>query len=605
MLRLPLMLNQPVEKMTIMQLLGRIGSQTSVGLKHLLYPGHGIGRAEDTLSTALETMGSGFLLLDHHNRLIHWNQQFEKMYPWLKDKLYREMPFQEMLEYSVSIVWKSRSKAEQLAWVKQRMSLCTEEGVPHEQLLPTGQYIQITERKTPMGGVVIIYHDITELRRATSEASTLAFYDTLTGVPNRRLLLERLGKASITARQTGFIGVLLFLNLDKFKTINDTLGHNVGDALLQQVAQRLQSCVRIDDTVARLGADEFVVLLPNLSQDKSQAAVVARTLGEKIINNLSQPYMVGAHTLRSVSSIGATLLGVEAWDANTLLQQADIAMYKAKTYRSNALCFFDPQMQEVITERVKLENDLRQALARNEFVLHFQPQFMGNGTIVGAEVLLRWQHPERGLLNPSEFMEIAEESSLIVPIGQWVLRAACQQLVTWKNAKQVGGIPLAINVSAHQFQNPNFLQDVISILNDTQVPPDLITLELTESIMLKNVEECITVMRTLQARGIHFSLDDFGTGYSSLAYLTRLPLNEIKIDQSFVRNLGQRNEDAVIVQTILAMARSLKLKVIAEGVETASQLDILQHYGCMFYQGHYLAKACGEAEFVEQLAILH
>lgn len=599
------MLNLPVEKMTISQLLGRIGSQTWVGLKHLLYPGHGIGRAEDTLSTALETMGSGFLLLDHHNRIIHWNAFFEKMYPWLKGKLYHEMPFQEMLEYSVSVVWQNRSKAEQVAWVKQRMNVCTEEGIPHEQLLPTGQYIQITERRTPMGGVVIIYHDITELRHATSEASTLAFYDTLTGVPNRRLLLERLGKTSAIARQTGWVGVLLFLNLDKFKTINDTLGHNVGDALLQQVAQRLQSCVRIDDTVARLGADEFVILLPNLSQDKSQAAVFARKLGEKIIATLSQPYLVGTHTLRSVSSMGATLLGVEAWDANTLLQQADIAMYKAKAYRSNALCFFDPQMQEVIAERVKLENELRQALVNNEFVLHFQPQFMNNGSIVGAEVLLRWQHPERGLLSPGEFMEIAEDSALIIPIGQWVLRAACKQLVTWKNIQQIGGIPLAINVSAHQFHSPTFLQDVLAILSETQVPPDLITLELTESIMLKNVEECITVMRTLQSRGVHFALDDFGTGYSSMAYLTRLPLNEIKIDQSFVRNLGERTEDAIIVQTILAMARSLKLKVVAEGVETTAQMDILQHYGCMFFQGHYLAKACGEAEFVEQLAILH
>lgn len=600
------MLNKPIEKIPMTQILGRTGSHMWNSLKHLLSPSHGIGEAEDTLSTALETMCSGFLLLDQHNRIVHWNSQFEKMYPWLKGKLYPKMPFQEMLEYSMSVIWKDRSKAEQMAWVQQRMGLCTEEGIPHEQHLPTGQYIQITERMTPRGGVVIIYHDITELRRATAEASTLAFYDTLTGVPNRRLLLERLAKNAVSARQTGLIGVLLFLNLDKFKIVNDTLGHNVGDALLQQVAQRLQSCIRVDDTVARLGADEFVVLLPHLSKEKTQAAVLARKLGEKIIASLSQPYFVGAHTLRSVSSMGATLVGNESWDANTLLQQADIAMYKAKTYRSNALCFFDPQMQAVITERAKLENDLRQALVRNELVLHFQAQFMGNGTIVGAEVLLRWQHPERGLLSPHEFMEIAEDSALIIPIGQWVLRAACKQLVTWKNTTLVGGgIPLSINVSAQQFHSPHFLQDMIAILEETKVPPHLLTLELTESIMLKNIEECISVMQVLQSHGIHFSLDDFGTGYSSLSYLTRLPLNEIKIDQSFVRNLGERTEDAILIQTIIAMARSLKLKTVAEGVETADQLNILQHYGCIFFQGHFLTKPCSESEFIEQLAMVH
>ena len=395
---------------------------------------------------------------------------------------------------------------------------------------------------------------------------------------------------------------MLFLDLDHFKRVNDTMGHEVGDQLLQQVAQRMKACVRDTDTVARLGGDEFVVMLVDLSHDEQHAAQVAQHIGEEMLLTLNQPYVLGALPHRSTGSLGATLFGADSRDASELLKQADIAMYQVKAQRGNALCFFDPRMQATISDRVQLEADLRLALERGEFELHYQPQFTLDGRVVGAEGLLRWHHPVRGLVLPGDFIAVAEESELIVPIGAWVLRTACQQLAAWQGDARLGALQLAVNVSARQFRQSDFGQLVAEVIRETGVQSHLLKLELTESLMLDNVDDCIAKMTLLKATGVQFSVDDFGTGYSSLAYLTRLPLDQLKIDQSFVHNLGVRHSDGLIVQTIIGMARSLGLEVIAEGVETREQKELLAQYGCERYQGYLFARPAPVAALQALLA---
>ncbi len=561
---------------------------------------HAIAQSKSTLDQALESMVSGFVLLDAQHRVVRWNRRFEEIYPWMAGSISAMLPFRQVLEAAVQHHLPGADKAEQTQWVENRLYAQLTSSIPHEQVLSSGQHIEITERPTPEGGLVITYHDVTAMRRANAEIETLAFYDALTGLPNRRLLLDRVTQAVAASSRSGLLGALLFLDLDHFKLVNDTLGHEVGDDLLRQVAQRLRSSVRELDTVARLGGDEFVVMLKDLSVDPQYAAQVAQNIGEEMLLTLDQPYQLGEHTHRSTCSLGATLFGAEVHSAAELLKQADIAMYQVKARRGNALCFFDPLMQAAISDRAQLEVDLRSALEQGEFVLHYQPQFAQDGRVVGAEALLRWNHPKQGLLAPGAFIVVAEESELIVPMGDWVLRTACQQLAAWQGDPQFGALQLSVNVSACQFRQGDFVQSVTDVVTASGIAPHLLKLELTESLMLDKVDDCIVKMGELKACGIRFSLDDFGTGYSSLAYLTRLPLDQLKIDQSFVRNLGVRHSDGLIVQTIVGMARSLGLEVMAEGVETAEQRELLAQYGCGLYQGYFFARPAP----VEQLQIL-
>jgi diguanylate cyclase (GGDEF)-like protein len=549
-----------------------------------------IAQSKGVLDQALESMVSGFLLLDAQRRVVQWNRRFEEIYPWLTGTVVPMISFEQVLVVSAHHHLPGASETERQNWISERLRLQLGAAAPHEQVMPNGHHIQITERKTPEGGLVITYHDVTDLRLASAEIESLAFYDTLTGLPNRRLLLDRLTHATAAVTRSGLMGALLFLDLDDFKTVNDTLGHEMGDQLLQQVAQRLKNCVRDVDTVARLGGDEFVVMLTDLSVDREHAAQLARQVGEKMLLSLNQPYGLGGQVCSSTCSLGATLFGADMQNAAELLKQADIAMYHVKAQHGNALCFFDPRMQAAISDRARLESDLRLALERQEFELYYQPQFALDGQMVGAEVLLRWHHPLRGMVSPGEFIAVAEESELIVPIGQWVLRTACHQLSTWQADPRLAGLQLSVNVSARQFHQPDFVERVTLALLEWGVPPELLKLELTESLMLESVDECIAKMGLLKASGVQFSVDDFGTGYSSLAYLTRLPLDQLKIDQSFVRNLGVRHSDGQIVQTIIVMARSLGLEVIAEGVETQEQRELLAQYGCERYQGYLLAR---------------
>ena len=441
------------------------------------------------------------------------------------------------------------------------------------------------------------HFDITERKAAEEKVHHLAFYDPLTDLPNRRLLTDRMRQALTTSARTMRQGALLIIDLDNFKALNDTLGHDFGDALLIQVAHRLEPCVRAGDTVARLGGDEFVVVLENLGAQAVEAATQVEYIGEKILATINQLYKLGpadaeisGRWWRTTTSIGATLFIGHQTSLDELMKQADIAMYQAKKAGRNTLRFFDPLMQEAINERVSMESELRRALEQHQFRLHYQIQVDSTGRPLGAEALIRWNHPERGLVSPDLFIPLAEETGLIQPIGQWVLETACAQLKAWQQDPDTRDLVLAVNVSATQFHQADFATQVQSILQRHAINPIRLKLELTESLLLKNIEDTIATMSAMKKAGIQFSMDDFGSGYSSLQYLMRLPLDQLKIDISFVRGLGVVKGSNSIVQTIIAMARSLKLDVIAEGVETEQQLEILYFYGCQHYQGYLFSK---------------
>src|SRR5665647_2742464 len=427
--------------------------------------------------------------------------------------------------------------------------------------------------------------DITERKAAEETIKNLAFYDPLTGLPNRRLLMDRLQQAFASSARSGREGALLFIDLDNVKSLNDTLGHDIGDLLLQQTAQRLESCLREVDTVARLGGDEFVVMLEDLSEQPIEAATQTEAVGEKILAILNQPYQLDTHEYHSTASIGATIFSGHGQSGEELLKRADIAMYQAKKAGRNTLRFFDPQMQVSITGRFSLEGELRKALGNQEFQLYYQIQVDSSHRPLGAEALIRWIHPLRGMVSPAQFIPLAEETGLILPIGLWVLETACTQLKAWEQAALTRDLVLAVNVSAKQFHQADFVAQVQAAVQRLGINPMRLKLELTEGMLLENIEDTIATMNALKEIGVQFSLDDFGTGYSSLQYLKRLPLDQLKIDQSFVRDIATDSSDKAIVRTIIAMAHALNLGAIAEGVETEDQRQFLLGKGCMHFQG--------------------
>jgi diguanylate cyclase (GGDEF)-like protein len=437
-------------------------------------------------------------------------------------------------------------------------------------------------------------------RFAEEEIKNLAFFDPLTGLPNRRLLQDRLQHALASGARSGKAGAILFIDLDNFKTLNDTLGHDIGDLLLEQVARRLSSCVRKGDTVARFGGDEFVVMLEELSEQSLEAAEQTEAVGQKILALLNQPYQLAAYEHHSTPSIGAALFSGQRQTMEELLKQADIAMYQAKKSGRNTLRFFDPEMQETIRARAVLEDELRKALDSQQFVVYYQLQVDSAGRPAAAEALIRWMHPERGLVLPGEFITLAEETGLILPMGQWVLDTVCRQLVKWAAQPQMSHLNVAVNVSAVQIHQDDFVRQVLEILENTGANPQRLKLELTESMLVSNVEDIIAKMRELKARGVSFSLDDFGTGYSSLSYLSRLPLDQLKIDRSFVMNVGSDDNAAAICAATISLARSLKLKVVAEGVETDVQNYFVNTvHRCDFIQGYLFGRPMPIEQFEE------
>lgn len=451
--------------------------------------------------------------------------------------------------------------------------------------------------------IVWLARDITERKEREEQIANLAFYDPLTGLPNRRLLRERLGQGLKESQRAGQYGALMFFDLDHFKIINDTLGHDMGDRLLRQVAARLQQGVRHVDTVARLGGDEFVVLLVGLDGQRLQAAHHCRRVAEKLLNELGRPYRLADQEHYSTVSMGVVLFLGEELSAETLQRHADLALYQAKAAGRNTFRFYDETMQVAIKQRVSLESALRQGLQLRQFQPYYQLQIDSAGWVLGAEVLVRWQHPERGMISPADFIPVAEETGLIIPLAEQLLAQVCDQLVAWSSQPGFADLSLAVNVSARQVRQEDFVERIIAQVRHSGANPQRLKLELTESLLLHDMDDMIRKMTALKAFGIGFSLDDFGTGYSSLSYLKLLPLEQLKIDQSFVRDLLTDPNDAAIARTIIALADSLGLSVIAEGVEHESQRRFLAEQGCRTYQGYLFGRPAPVADFMASLQL--
>jgi diguanylate cyclase (GGDEF)-like protein/PAS domain S-box-containing protein len=436
---------------------------------------------------------------------------------------------------------------------------------------------------------VAVGRDISERKSAEEKIQYLAFYDPLTKLPNRQLLLDRLHVA-LSDMDRPREGALMFIDLDNFKVLNDTLGHQKGDMLLQQVAERLRSCVAKGDTVARLGGDEFVILIENSTDKPLEPAAAARIVSDRILTTLGEPYVLPGYLHHSTCSIGVTLFGNAPCSVSELLKQADLAMYQAKSAGRNTVCFFDPEMQALVTANAAMASDLRQAWRENQFLIDYQPQVGADGRMTGVEALLRWDHPERGRVGPDEFIPTAEETSLIVPIGRWVLETACAQLAAWASRPDRRHLSIAVNVSVRQFRHPDFVDEVMQAIAASGIEPQKLKLELTESLLADGIEVTVAKMGSLKEMGVTLSLDDFGMGYSSLSYLKRLPLDQLKIDREFVKDLLTDANDAAIARTIIGLAQSLSLGVIAEGVETEEQRAFLAAQGCPSFQGYLFCK---------------
>ena len=478
--------------------------------------------------------------------------------------------------------------------------LCDGERYTGEEtrLLPNGETQTFLTVKQPLRdasgqvyAVCGISTDFTERKRYEDEIQRLALFDALTGLPNRTLLLERADHALERFAQNNSNGALMFIDLDDFKVLNDTLGHVQGDRLLQQVAERLRTNVEEDATLARLGGDEFVLLVEDLGEDRDEVlGTLDATAGRLLYAIANEPYDLGHSTHRVSVSIGIALISDAESRVEELLKRADLAMYEAKASGRNQIKYFDPKMQASLGERAEIEADLHEALRLEEFALVYQPQVNNDGRVFGAEALVRWDHPTKGRISPAAFIPLAETTGQIIPLGNWILREACRQIVLWQNSSSRRHLILSVNVSARQFHEPDFVANLTRIIEETGANPRRLELELTESVLSRDVEGLVEKMKTLRTLGVRFSLDDFGTGYSSLNYLKRLPLDQLKIDQSFVRDLLADPNNTAIVRTVLALGKSLDLTVIAEGVETEAQYDALVELGCSHLQGYLFGR---------------
>jgi diguanylate cyclase (GGDEF)-like protein/PAS domain S-box-containing protein len=444
--------------------------------------------------------------------------------------------------------------------------------------------------------LIVITRDISAAKAAEDEIRNLAFYDQLTHLANRRLLLDRLRQALASCGRTNSTGAILFIDLDDFKTLNDTLGHKTGDLLLREVARRISNCIRESDVVARLGGDEFVVILEDLSATAEDAAAVAETVAEKLLLSVAEPCQLAGREYSTTSSIGIALFGDLRNSLDDIMQQADLAMYQAKAAGGNVARFFAPALQAAVNARAAMEDDLRRAIGTSQFQLFYQPQ-IHRDRIAGAEALLRWRHPRRGPLSPDEFIPLAEKTGLIVPLGAWIVETAFAQAALWAKQEGMGHLTLSVNISARQFRQPDFVGQVLSALQRTGANPAQLRLELTESMLVDSVEDVKAKMTSLRAHGLKLSIDDFGTGYSSLSYLSHLPLDQLKIDRSFVRDMLVDTGSGAIAKTIIALSDSMGLTVIAEGVETEEQRDFLSHSGCDTFQGYLYSPAVEALEF--------
>ena len=540
------------------------------------------------LAAIVESSGDAIIGKTPDGIVTSWNRAAERIFGYTA---------QEMIGHSVlSLLPAERQQEEQnfLGAVARGESIYQFET---ERIRKDGRLIDVSFTISPIRnlqnqiiGVSATARDISERKRAESQIERLAFSDPLTGLPNRRLLMDRLERALVLAHRNQQLSAVLFIDLDNFKMVNDPLGHDTGDVLLKDVAMRLKSCVREGDTVARLGGDEFVVLLENLNGGTIEATEQSGVVGSKILTALSKPYQLDSHEQYGSASIGVTLFGADRNETvEELLKRSELAMYDAKAAGRNVLRFFEQEMKAVVSARVQLEEGLRHALQGDQFVLYYQPQGDDINHLTGAEALVRWRHPQRGLVSPGDFIAVAEASGLILPLGRWVLHAACTQLALWAAQPGMAHLIISVNVSAREFRQPKFAEEVRHVINETGANPRRLKLELTESVLVEDVEEIISKMNVIKELGVSFSLDDFGTGYSSLSYLKRLPLDQLKIAQEFVRDILIDSNDAAIAKMVIVLAEALGLQVIAEGVETAAQRDLLLGLGCHHYQGYLMS----------------
>ena len=549
-------------------------------------------------ASLLDSAQDAILVRDLQHRVLFWNKGAERAYGWSQEEALGQCITQLIYSDTAAFERATQAVLAQGAWSGE---IAQQHRAGHS-LDMEGRWTLVCGEDGKPESILSINTDVTARKTTERQIQRLAFYDPLTGLPNRMLLMERMGHALASARCNHLGGALLFIDLDHFKTLNDTLGHDKGDLLLQQVARRLETCCSSIDTVARLGGDEFVVLLEGLSAAHNLLVRSARDVGETILACLSAPYDLGGYQYRSTPSIGiAPFSGAPGSDGagssdtvGELLKQADLAMYQSKTAGRHTLRFFDPRMQQVVTERAALERDLRMALAEDQFSLHYQPQVDHQGRSIGVEALLRWNHPRRGNVPPADFIALAEETGLILMLGRWVLHTACRRLAQWRKDPQLRHLTMAVNVSSRQFRHASFVQDVVRVLAVTGAPSSLLKLELTESLLVEDMDATIATMTALRTYSIGFSLDDFGTGYSSLGYLKCMPLDQLKIDQGFVRDLLTDANDAAIVNTIIALGQSLGLQVMAEGVETVAQRDLLLRAGCKSFQGYLYGRPVPE-----------
>ena len=554
----------------------------------------GLKESEERYRTAFQTIPDAVTITRlSDGRYLEANDGFTRLFGWTREQVLGKTS----RDLGIWHHWEDRQL---LMHAMQKSGHC--ESLEVEFLTREGKVITslVSANALTLDGepcMLAVTHDITERKLAQDQIHNLAFTDALTGLSNRRLLMDRLQQALVASVHQQRQGALLLVDLDGFKSLNETLGHDKGDALLQQVAAHLLTCVCEGDTVARLGGDEFVVVLEYMTRNPHDAAAQAEVIGEKILMALNQQYQFDGATHHSTASIGVTLFGAGSESAVEPLKRAELAMYQAKAAGRNTLRFYDPQMQAAVNARVALEAALRDALLKEEFKLHYQAQVSDDKKVLGVEALLRWQDPRRGMVSPAEFIPVAEESGLILPIGQWVIEVACAQLVSWAARKDTDHLSIAVNVSARQFHQPDFVDQVLTVLKRSGARPDRLKLELTESLLVLDIEGVIAKMNVLKGIGVGFSLDDFGTGYSSLSFLKRLPLDQLKIDQSFVRGILLDPDDAAIAKMVIALADSLGLSVIAEGVETEAQRDFLADLGCHNYQGYLFGRPQPGEEF--------
>ena len=549
----------------------------------------------------LDKAQDAILVQDMDRRILYGNKSAERLYGWTAS---------EVMGRCVEDVLRGPPESAQLG-----IASVLKDGEWGGELLQwrrDGTTLTVESRCTLVCGdegnprsILSINTDITNRKGAEAKIQRLAFYDVLTSLPNRTLLRERLDMALASAVRQDTMGALLFIDLDDFKTLNDTWGHDAGDLLLQQVALRLTACVRDGDTVARLGGDEFVVMLEGLRGGDDAAAARAKAVGDHILEAFLRPYHVGNSEYTSTGSIGITIFPGWSNTTDDLLKRADMAMYRAKAQGRNKMCFFDPAMQTMVASRAALQADLRRTLQNREFELYYQPQVNRGGQVTGAEALLRWRHPDGSFVPPIEFIPAAEEAGLIIELGRWALEKACFQLAEWAACPELDGISISVNVCMRQFLDSHFVNLVRDVLRQTGANPRKLKLEITESSLMENVEEVIAKMMALRVHGVRFSLDDFGTGYSSLNYLKRLPLDQLKIDRSFIADVLTNPKDASIARTIITLGKNLSLSVIAEGVETEEQRDFLEGEGCYSYQGYLFSPAVPASLFEEFVAAKH